>query len=269
MSIHVGLANIRYSYFTFHCSLFKNKYFLMTQHTFNSMKTVYAIQHLAFEDLGSFEDIFYQHGFRIRYFDAGVDDLQLALTHPGLIVILGGPISAYERDRFPFLGQEVDLLKQRLSQNLPTLGICLGAQLIAKALGADVYPGHTKEIGWSQLTLAPVVDNVLAPLANIKVLHWHGDSFDIPDNAQLLASSTHYPHQAFQLGKNILALQFHLEVMGEDLEKWLIGHCVELDQAKINIKQLREDNQKYAAQLEQSAALILEGYLNQLDLTAA
>lgn len=231
------------------------------------MKTVYAIQHLAFEDLGAFEDIFYQRGFRVRYFDAGVDDLQLALEHPGLTVILGGPISAYERDRFPFLEQEIDLLKQRLAKNLPTLGICLGAQLIAKALGADVYPGHTKEIGWSQLKLASVADNVLAPLENIKVLHWHGDSFDLPENAQLLASSEHYPHQAFQYGSNVLALQFHVEVMGEDLEKWLIGHCIELDQAKIDIKQLREENQKYAAPLEQSAALILEGYLKKLNLS--
>jgi GMP synthase (glutamine-hydrolysing) len=231
------------------------------------MKTIYAIQHLAFEDLGSFEDIFYQHGFRVRYFDAGVDDLQVALEHPGLTVILGGPISAYERERFPFLGQEIDLLKERVAKNLPTLGICLGAQLIAKALGADIYPGHIKEIGWSQLKLNPIADNLLAPLEGIKVLHWHGDSFDIPDNAQLLAGSEHYPHQAFQLGINILALQFHLEVMDEDLEKWLIGHCVELDQAKINIKQLREDNQKYAAQLEQSAAIILNNYLRQLNLS--
>ncbi|MDQ8952150.1 glutamine amidotransferase [Acinetobacter rudis] len=239
----------------------------MTQLNLTSMKTVYAIQHLAFEDLGSFEDIFYQHGFRVRYFDAGVDDLQPALQHPGLVVILGGPISAYERDRFPFLGLEIDLLKQRLADNLPTLGICLGAQLIAKALGADIYPGHIKEIGWSQLKLSAVTDNILAPLENIKVLHWHGDAFDLPENAQLLASSEHYPHQAFQLGQNILALQFHAEVVGQDFEKWLIGHIVELDQAKIDIQALREDNQKYAAQLEQSSHMVIERYLAQLNLT--
>lgn len=239
----------------------------MPHHNINHNKTIYAIQHLAFEDLGSFEDIFYQHGFRVRYFEAGVDDLRPALEHSGLTVILGGPISAFERDRFPFLGQEVDLLKQRLANNLPTLGICLGAQLIAKALGANVYPGHTKEIGWGQLTLHPVINNILAPLENIKVLHWHGDAFDVPENAELLASSDNYPHQAFQLGNNILALQFHAEVTEEDLEKWLIGHCIELDQAKIDINQLREENHKYAAQLEQSARLIVEAYLQQLNLT--
>ena len=238
----------------------------MTQHNIHHSKTVYAIQHLAFEDLGSFEDILYQHGFRVRYFDAGVDDLSIALKHTGLTIILGGPIAAYETDGYPFLQQEIDLLKQRLKANLPTLGICLGAQLIAKALGARVYPGHSKEIGWSQLQLSPIENNILAPLHGVEVLHWHGDSFDLPEQATLLASSQHYPHQAFQVGQNILGLQFHIEVLGEDLEKWLIGHCCELNQAKINIPELRQDNQKYATALEQAAAQILQRYLAQITL---
>lgn len=238
----------------------------MTHHSIDHSKTVYAIQHLAFEDLGSFEDILYQHGLRVRYFDAGIDDLSVALKHTGLTIILGGPIGAYETDDYPFLQQEIELLKQRLKANLPTMGICLGAQLMAKALGANVYPGHNKEIGWSQLQLTDVQDNILMPLQHVEVLHWHGDSFDLPDHAQLLASSQHYPHQAFQIGKNILGLQFHIEVLGEDLEKWLIGHCSELNQAKINIPALRQDNQKYAAALEQAAALIFEQYLKNIGL---
>lgn len=238
----------------------------MTQHNIDHSKTVYAIQHLAFEDLGSFEDILYQHGLRVRYFDASVDDLSVALKHTGLTIILGGPIGAYETDCYPFLQQEIELLKQRLAANLPTIGICLGAQLIAKALGANVYPGHSKEIGWSQLQLSALENNILAPLKHVEVLHWHGDSFDLPDDAKLLASSEHYPHQAFQIGKNILGLQFHIEVLGEDLEKWLIGHCSELNQAKINIPELRQDNKKYATALEQAAAQVLTRYLGQLKL---
>lgn len=89
--------------------------------------TVYAIQHLAFEDLGAWEDVFYQLGVRVRYFEAGIDDLRKAYEYTGLTIILGGPIGVYETEDYPFLQQEIDLLKVRLEKNLPTLGICLGA----------------------------------------------------------------------------------------------------------------------------------------------
>src|SRR5690606_9988829 len=110
----------------------------------------------------------------------------------GLTIILGGPIGVYETEDYPFLQKEIDLLKVRLENNLPTLGICLGAQMIAHALGAKVYAGHAKEIGWSTLQLATLPDNILAPLTNVPVLHWHGDTFDLPENATLLASSSLY-----------------------------------------------------------------------------
>lgn len=166
-------------------------------------KTIYAIQHLAFEDLGSLEDLFYQLGFRIRYFEAGVDDLRPALNYDGLTIVLGGPIGVYETKDYPFLIDEIAGLKQRLQANKPTIGICLGAQLIAHALGAKVYAGLQKEIGWSKLEITPIDENILAPLEHIKVLHWHGDTFDLPTNATLLASSQLYPHQAFSVGRNI------------------------------------------------------------------
>ena len=188
--------------------------------------TIYAIQHLSFEDLGSLEDLFYQLGFRVRYFEAGVDDLTQAMQHTGLTIILGGPIGVYETEDYPFLQKEIDLLKVRLENNLPTLGICLGAQLIAHALGAKVYAGAVKEIGWSPLTLSNQTNHLLAPLEDSPVLHWHGDTFDLPKNAVLLASSALYPNQAFSIGSHILALQFHIEVATESLEKWLMVLCM-------------------------------------------
>lgn len=230
----------------------------------NLPDTIYAIQHLAFEDLGHWEDIFYQLGFRVRYFEAGVDDLSKAFQHKGLTIILGGPIGVYETDDYPFLQQEIDLLKVRLEENLPTLGICLGAQLIAHALGAKVYAGSQKEIGWSELSISNTPNNLLAPLSATAVLHWHGDTFDLPEQAELLASSDVYPNQAFSVGKNILALQFHLEVAAESLEKWLIGHTCELRKANINIPALRADNEQYALPLETGAKEILLNYMNQL-----
>ena len=227
--------------------------------------TIYAIQHLAFEDLGSFEDVCYQLGYRVRYFEAGVDDLRKALEHEGLTIILGGPIGVYETENYPFLQQEIDLLKVRLGKNLPTLGICLGAQLIAHALGARVYAGPVKEIGWSTLTIHPTDNNLLAPLADQPVLHWHGDTFDLPERATLLASSEYYPNQGFSVGPKILALQFHLEVLSNGLEKWLIGHTSELAQAKINIPALRQENTTHAPQLEIVASEIFSQWLQALN----
>ena len=228
-------------------------------------ETIYAIQHLAFEDLGALEDTFYQLGFRVRYVEAGVDDLRKALEHEGLTVILGGPIGVYEAADYPFLTQEIELLKQRLARNLPTLGICLGAQLIAHALGAKVYAGAQKEIGWSSLEIKPVAQNPLASLQDIPVLHWHGDTFDLPEQAELLASSNLYPHQAFKLGNNILALQFHIEVSADAMEKWLIGHTSELRHANIDIPSLRADNQRFAPTLEQHSPQVLQFFMQHIE----
>lgn len=229
-------------------------------------KTIYAIQHLAFEDLGSLEDIFYDFGFRVRYFEAGVDDLTPALNYEGLTVILGGPIGVYETEDYPFLKDELEGLKQRLLENKPTIGICLGAQLIAHALGAKVYAGHQKEIGWSELEIKSLDSdsNVLTSLENIKVLHWHGDTFELPNNATLLASSTIYPNQAFSVGNNILALQFHLEMIEESFEKWLIGHTCEIRHAGLSIPQLREDNKLYAKKLESKSREVIQTFLEKI-----
>ncbi|OEC90365.1 MULTISPECIES: glutamine amidotransferase [Acinetobacter] len=235
----------------------------MTKSTF--MKTVNVIQHLAFEDLGSLEDVFYQLGFRVRYFEAGVDDLSPALNYEGLTVILGGPIGVYETEDYPFLVDEIAGLKQRLKANKPTIGICLGAQLIAHTLGAKVYAGHQKEIGWSQLEIKAVENNPLAALENVEVLHWHGDTFDLPSNATLLASSAIYPNQAFSIGNNILALQFHLEITEQSFEKWLIGHTCEIRHAGLSIPQLRADNLAYATQLEDQTAKVIQHFLAHLE----
>lgn len=209
---------------------------------------------------------FYQLGYRVRYFEAGIDDLSKALEYEGLTVILGGPIGVYENEDYPFLNQEIDLLKVRLERNLPTLGICLGAQLIAHALGAKVYTGHHKEIGWSKLNIPNINNNLLDALNDIEVLHWHGDTFDLPESATLLASTDHYPNQAFNVGQNILALQFHPEVASDSLEKWLIGHTSELRQTQINIQALRADNHEYAPHLETASIEVLKAFIDQLTI---
>jgi len=131
-------------------------------------------------------------------------------------------------------------------------------------MGARVYAGHIKEIGWSRLDIRYANNNILSPLADTEVLHWHGDTFDLPENATLLASSKIYANQAFQIGQKILALQFHIEVAENSLEKWLIGHTCELRKANIHIPKLRENNGKYAQDLEEKAKIVFKTYLQSI-----
>src|SRR6185437_10303176 len=146
------------------------------------MSTILALRHIAFEDLGSFERVLKARGEVIRYIDAATDDFAV-LPHdaPAPLFVLGGPIGAYEEALYPFLIDELRFIEKRLAARLPIFGICLGAQLIARALGARVYPAPVKELGWAPITLTGAgTRSVLKPLGSGPVLHWHGDTFDLP-----------------------------------------------------------------------------------------
>lgn len=229
------------------------------------MKMIYAIQTLAFEDLGSFAQTLNDLNYQIQYLQLGVDTLDDALASKHPVILLGGPIGVYETANYPYLSDLIDGLRTRLARNYPTLGICLGAQLIATALGAAVYQGHIKEIGWSRLTITSQgFASPLKHLENVQVLHWHGDTFDLPESAKRLAGSIYYPNQAFSVGLNILALQFHVEVDPKTLERWLIGHATELNQTKIDILKLRQENVLYGRLLQNKAHLLLSDWLKHL-----
>ncbi len=222
-------------------------------------KTALVIRHVAFEDLGVLAPLLNSDGFNVTYLDAGCDNFAAfdALT-PDLLIVLGGPIGIYETDRYPFLTAEIDFISARLKQDLPTLGICLGAQAIAAASGARVYAGDSKEIGWAPLQLTAAT-SVLAPLADLPVLHWHGDTFDLPTGAVLLASTPAYANQAFTNGRT-LALQFHLEIDVRRFESWLIGHAAELSAANIDLVQLRADAKQHGQALALAAQQVLENW---------
>ena len=184
-----------------------------------------------------------------------------------LLIVLGGPIGAYEDDRYPFLRTELALLERRLAKNRPTLGICLGSQLMARALGARVFPGSAKEIGWGRVELTEEGRaSSLSPLAeeNAEVLHWHGDTFDLPENAARLASTALYENQAFAFGKSGLGLQFHLEVGARQLEEWYVGHAVELNAAQVSIDSLRQKSAAVEKRVRAQTERIFNGWLHQL-----
>jgi len=213
------------------------------------VKTAAAIRHVPFEDLGAFETVLTSSAYRIQYCDAGIDDLRSPqLADCDLLVVLGGPIGAYEEEKYPFLLDEIAMIQKRLNFARPALGICLGAQLFARALGARVYPGTAKEIGWAPVTLtAGGKQSPMKCLESVPVLHWHGDTFDLPQGADLLASTAICQNQAFSYEKSALAFQFHPEASAKNFESWLIGHAVEISSVSgLSVTKLRSDTARFA-----------------------
>ena len=197
-----------------------------------------VIRHVAFEDLGLWEPEIRAHGYEVAYLDAGADDLT-PFANAEVGVVLGGPIGVGDADLYPVLGEELALIGARVAAGKPTLGVCLGAQLIAAALGGRVRPGAL-EIGWGGVDLTDAAAATpLRHLDGAPVLHWHGDAITPPPGAVVLASTDATPCQAFALG-SALALQFHAEADAERIEQWLIGHTAELRGAGIDIPALRE-----------------------------
>ncbi|TFH87408.1 glutamine amidotransferase [Billgrantia azerbaijanica] len=231
------------------------------------MKSVVAIRHVAFEDLGIFEPILEAQDYRIRYLDAGRLDPAalevLDVDSPELMVVLGAPVGANDEALYPFLAAELAAIRRRLESGRPLLGICLGAQLIARALGGRVFPMAEKEIGFGDVSLTRDGQaSVLGHLDNPDtVLHWHGDMFETPPGAVRLAYSYPCAHQAFALGETVLGLQFHLEVDPERIEQWLIGHAAELSAAGLDPVEIREQAQRFGPTLKARGQQVFREWL--------
>lgn len=232
------------------------------------MKSVLAIRHVSFEDLGAFAPVLHEAGYAIDYWDVGEHDLEeLDAAGADLLIVLGGPIAAYEDSTYPFLRTELEILEQRLASSAPTIGICLGAQLLARAAGARVYPGAEKEIGFAPITLTDAGRrSCLAPFAEAPTtLHWHGDTFDLPADTERLASSPICENQAFSLGRNVIGFQFHPEASAPGFEKWLVGHAAELAAAGIDVTALRASAERCGLELETKARVVISDWLAQID----
>jgi GMP synthase (glutamine-hydrolysing) len=189
------------------------------------MRRILVLQHVAHESLGTLNPLLKQAGFRIRYVNFGRDPgAEPRLEGYEGLIVLGGPMNVDQIDRHPHLRTEVELVERALDRDIPVLGICLGAQLIARALGASVGPAGQKEIGWYDVSLRePGREDAL--LSNFdqteRIFQWHGDTFDIPRGAEHLASSELCPNQAFRYGDKVYGLQFHLEVDPGMIDRWL------------------------------------------------
>lgn len=203
---------------------------------------VHFLQHVAFETPGYINDWAEWNDFDTSFTRLFENEVLPALDDFDLLVVMGGPMGVYNNDQYPWLIDEKTLIKKSIEAGKYVLGVCLGAQLIAASMGAKVYPSGLQEIGWYKIRLSETGEKMwksLAPDYSWTVLHWHGDTFDLPEGATLLASSEAISNQAFCIGDNVLAFQFHLEAtpvnatamitkLEEDLkalqgEKWVMS----------------------------------------------
>lgn len=214
--------------------------------------SVLILKNVLNEGPGTIEDFLCDNNINYRIVEMSSDALPLNEDIETL-VILGGPMSVHDTDVYPYITKEVGLVKEFISKRKKILGICLGAQIMAKALGARVYAGAEKEIGWDDIELQEdsISDSLITRLAihpgtgvfwkKFKVFHWHGETFDIPAGAIRIAESALYPNQAFRYGRNAYAFQFHIEVREEMIYEWLKNEPVDIERIKKETGYFYED----------------------------
>lgn len=188
-------------------------------------KPVFVIRQVEHEGVGTIADALAAVGVEPRYCDAFAGDLPaFDPDHAAGLILMGGAMNVDETDKYPFLDEEIRWIDRALQAGLPILGVCLGAQLLAKALGARVTANHQKEIGWYeiQLTSEAADDRLLSHCRHREIVfQWHGDTFEMPQGAVHLATSELCRHQAFRYGTAAYGLQFHLEVTEAIIRYWL------------------------------------------------
>lgn len=186
--------------------------------------TVLILRHMPHEPGGTLETAFDLAGVDFRYFDLHqeVPD-RLPLDEAAGLVVLGGPMNVDQVEEYPFLALDVQWIEQALGMKMPILGICLGAQLLAKTLGAAVRPNRIKELGWYRVELLPAAgdDFLFAQQGMRTIFQWHGDTFDLPRDVVHLARNALCENQAFRYGENAWALQFHIEMTLGMINDWL------------------------------------------------
>ena len=219
------------------------------------MEEVLVFQHDPFEDLGFFGEVLDKQGadYRVlRLFEGEMPAEEWGQVKA--LIVLGGWMSVDEENEYPFLRWEKRIIRAAIDEAVPMLGICLGAQLIAAELGASVFRGSVKEIGWSPISITPhgQVDSLLGYMPeNATVFQWHGSGFDLPPGAIRLATSAHYGTQAFRLGKTIYGLQFHLEVTPPMILRWIEERSKDLALAPYVLPdKIMADTQSYAPTLK-------------------
>lgn len=237
------------------------------------MRRLLVCQHVPFEILGTLNRLFKSFGFRIKYVNFG----RRPDADPGLdgydgLIVLGGPMSANDSKHFPHLDTEIRLIEAALAREIPILGICLGAQLLARALGASVRAAGEKEIGWYDVSVTDAgrEDPLFSRFADTeRIFQWHGDTFDIPKGCSHLATSEACSNQAFRFGDRVYGLQFHLEVDRALIERWLTVpvHLAELESlgGQVAAEEIRAETRERIGQLTRLSDRTFEAFIGQFE----
>lgn len=195
-------------------------------------KRAHYLQHAPFEGIGSIESWLMKAGYMISATQFHESPSLPKVGDVDLVIVMGGPMSVNDEDIYPWLATEKQFIHDLITAGKPVLGICLGAQLIANALGARVYKNPVKEIGWFPVTgISSRHDSHFTFPSSINVFHWHGETFDLPPGAIHLARSEACEYQAFQIGSSVMGLQFHLETTPESARVFILNGRDELQLA--------------------------------------
>jgi GMP synthase-like glutamine amidotransferase len=225
----------------------------------------HCLQHVPFEGPGSIEPWLAAAGYELTRTPLYASADLPAAKAVDFLVVMGGPMSVNDEDQFPWLAPEKRFIREVIESGKPVLGVCLGAQLIAAAMGAGVFRNPVKEIGWFPVrAVAAGGGSVFAFPPSATVFHWHGETFDLPPGAVRLAESEGCANQAFQLGRSTIGLQFHLETTPESARELIAHCCAELVPARyIQAEEeiLAADPDRYAAINRLMGDLL--GYLRQ------
>jgi len=231
-----------------------------------------VLRHAQAEGIGLLGNALRERGIHHRALDiARGEPVPKDLRGVGGLIVLGGPMGAYEQDKHPFLRSETALLEKAIAAGRPVLGICLGAQLIAQVLGARVYPGEKREVGWGPVTLT--ADGLDDPLfvggePSLTVFHLHGDTYELPPDAANLATSRVYEQQAFRWGEIVYGFQFHLEFTESIITRLAQEPDSQryMTEAGADVKQIVADTPAHVRDLTDTAQRVFENYFSQCGL---
>lgn len=232
------------------------------------MPRLLVFQHVASEPAGTLDSFLRGSGFRIRYinFERTPDSDPDPRRYDGLVV-LGGPMNVDQSDAFPHLRTEIEVVREALAREMPILGICLGAQLLAAALGAEVHPAPVREIGWYPLQPSPSAesDALLRHVTHGQhVFQWHSYTFAVPPDAVHLASTATCANQAFRHGSNAYGLQFHPEVDRDLIARWLSVPAyrdeLEVSEVPEHARQVHADTHRYIGPASEAATRVFDEF---------
>jgi len=236
---------------------------------------ILVFQHVPYEPLGTLDPLLKESGFRIRYVNFGRNPDHLpSLDKYAALIVLGGPMNSDQIDRYPNLVTEVEIIREAIETDMSVLGICLGAQLLVKALGGGVQRNPLREIGWYDvdLTEAGKTDPVLSAFANRQqVFQWHEDGMSLPPGTVHLASSPRSNVQAFRHGEHAYGFQFHLEVDSSMIERWLTvpdnQSTLQDEVGRINIDEIRDQTPCTIEALQSLSRETFSRWIDRFELT--